>query len=416
MRLFTFTDKANHSSLVPPQKDGNRSNHFQQKWYSTFLWLHFEPTLGKVLCFVCLTAKSKGLFSESIRVEDAFTKTGFGNWKKGNVCFQKHQLCSTHEEALKNLESYSKPSIATKLCSVTEKKQEVARTALKAIFSSIVFLAQQGLALRGSDNSSGNFMELLNLRARDIQDLTSFLRRPKSYTSGEVQNELLELTAHSLLRGIASKIQEAKLYSLIVDETSDCSVREQVSLSVRIVTQSLEVEEYFLGLYETSSTSGATLTTIVLDCLQRFGLRIEDLRGQCYDGASNMSGQFKGVQAQMLKLQPKAIFVHCLNHSLNLALQETISRHPYVNELGTIVTGSPKRKAMFEELMRKENDRLLKPRPLCPTRWTVREKSILGVLHGYNKLMALLEELAGANENVSTKASGLLHQMRPSFT
>ena len=44
-----------------------------------------------------------------------------------------------------------------------------------------------------------------------------------------------------------------------------------------------------------------------------------------YDGASNMSGVHSGVQKRIRDDQPKALYVHCRNHSLNMALQDATS-------------------------------------------------------------------------------------------
>lgn len=42
--------------------------------------------------------------------------------------------------------------------------------------------------------------------------------------------------------------------------------------------------------------------------------------GQGCIGAGNMSGQFNGVQSRIRQIYPKAVFVHCASHRLNLAL------------------------------------------------------------------------------------------------
>lgn len=42
-----------------------------------------------------------------------------------------------------------------------------------------------------------------------------------------------------------------------------------------------------------------------------------------YDGACAMSGQFKGVQSEIRRIYPKAIYVHCASHSLNLTLSKS---------------------------------------------------------------------------------------------
>lgn len=50
------------------------------------------------------------------------------------------------------------------------------------------------------------------------------------------------------------------------------------------------------------------------------GVQCDVLFGQGFDGASNMSGKFNGVQAIIREQYPQAIYVHCAAHSLNLAV------------------------------------------------------------------------------------------------
>ena len=44
------------------------------------------------------------------------------------------------------------------------------------------------------------------------------------------------------------------------------------------------------------------------------------LRGQKYDGASNVMGKKSGVATILLVEQPKALVTHCQGHSLSLAV------------------------------------------------------------------------------------------------
>jgi len=408
-----------HAPHVPVQDYKNRTYKFQMIWYKTYPWIHYDPILKRVVCFTCKSATSKGLFPSDFKIEETFTKIGYCNWKNGHEGFRKHESCSVHKEAVTKLLTHNESPLPKQLCSATLKKQEEARKALKVIFTTTMFLAKQGLALRGDDSSSGNFMSLLRLRAADVTEISSWLRRTKTYTSGQIQNEILETVSYSILRNIAAKIHSAEFYSVIVDETSDCSNKEQVSISVRIATNDLEVDELFLGLYDPPSTTGEILTNVILDVLQRFDLPLDKLRGQCYDGAANMSGQFKGVQSRILDRQPKALYVHCFNHGLNLALQDTISKNNFfrdilsiVHETGTAIHGSPKRMGRFEDIMvSKQTESSVKPRPLCTTRWTVREKSIDGVLNNYAAVLEFLEELSSSNDSIASKAGGLQTQL-----
>ena len=54
------------------------------------------------------------------------------------------------------------------------------------------------------------------------------------------------------------------------------------------------------------------ISSIIQDVLIRLGLPLDNLRGQCYDGAANMSGDQKGVQSRILALQSKALLCSLL--------------------------------------------------------------------------------------------------------
>ena len=59
-------------------------------------------------------------------------------------------------------------SVSTQLSNQLASEQKCARVCLEAIFSSIRYLARQGLALRGHESNEGNFKQLLSLRALDV--------------------------------------------------------------------------------------------------------------------------------------------------------------------------------------------------------------------------------------------------------
>lgn len=287
------------------------------------------------------------LFSPSIKIEHTFILNGFKNWSRGKEKLTKHQGSRQHVDA--KYKTQEKTSIATQLDRNRKVAIEHNRTALMAIITTLKYLAKQGLA-RGITHDEGNFQELLKLRANDIPCLKTWLARPKSFTSSEAQNEILKIMSHKILRKICSEIREAHFYSLMVDETTDASTKEQVTICIRTVDDKLNPYEHFMGLYETDSTTGETISKIVLDSLLRFELSLDNLRGQCYDGGSNMKGRLQGAQSRILQLQPRAIYVHCLNHSLNLALQDSMKKVQkirdtlqYANDASVLLGKSAKR-------------------------------------------------------------------------
>ncbi|XP_071724718.1 uncharacterized protein [Rutidosis leptorrhynchoides] len=76
------------------------------------------------------------------------------------------------------------------------------------------------------------------------------------------------------------------VFCLLIDEARDESKREQMAVVLRFVDKHDYVQE----------------------------------RGQWYDGANNMRGEWNGLQALFLKDCPSAHYVHCLAHRLQLAL------------------------------------------------------------------------------------------------
>ncbi|KAJ8875202.1 hypothetical protein PR048_023097 [Dryococelus australis] len=114
-------------------------------------------------------------------------------------------------------------------------------------------------------------------------------------------------------------MEKRELFAIMVDKICAISIHEQVTFCIQSVDANLTLSEDFVGLYETPNTERKTLFGAVKDILARLDLNIENLLGQCYDGAS-ISGKFKGLQEFVADMQPKAIYVHCAAHSLNFAV------------------------------------------------------------------------------------------------
>ncbi|KAJ8867680.1 hypothetical protein PR048_031483, partial [Dryococelus australis] len=83
---------------------------------------------------------------------------------------------------------------------------------------------------------------------------------------------------NKVARNLNQHIKKNNYSALIVDDTTDNSTKEQVSVSLRHVNDDFDVFEDFTGLYETSSTTGDTLEAIIEDVLLKLVLPIEECR------------------------------------------------------------------------------------------------------------------------------------------
>lgn len=64
--------------------------------------------------------------------------------------------------------------------------------------------------------------------------------------------------------------------------------------------------------------------------LDYHGLQISRLRGQGYDGASNMRGEFNDLQKLVRDEAPYAFYVHCFAHQLQLVVASAAQCSPAI--------------------------------------------------------------------------------------
>ena len=165
--------------------------------------------------------------------ESAFISAGFNNWKDAMRSFELHRKSLCHREALIKWENHVQGvSISTQIQKQLSNEQEKARICLHKLFTSIEYLARQGLSLRGHTEIDGNFHKLLQLRSEDSPELMSWLSQRRAYTSHEIQNEMLKIMSCQIQRSILNDIQSSLCYSICAAETVDASLSEQVCTKI----------------------------------------------------------------------------------------------------------------------------------------------------------------------------------------
>ncbi len=109
-----------------------------------------------------------------------------------------------------------------------EREKAQNRAMFHRILQNLCFLALQGLALRG-DGEDSNFTQLLRLRAFDCPEVMTWVdRKTNKYTSGNMQNECLQVMALHILREVGSK---NGAHTVMADECTDVSNKEQFTVS-----------------------------------------------------------------------------------------------------------------------------------------------------------------------------------------
>ena len=153
-------------------------------------------------------------------------------------------------------------------------------------------MARQGLPLRGDGNEAdSNFNQLLLLRGIDDSKILDYLRKKTDkYNSPQIQNDIIQVMADSVSTTIPTSIQNRKYFSLMADEVTDSSNREQVVVCLRSVDEKFAAHEDFFCIEKVDSIEANVLFGVLKQVLKDMKLSLVDCRGQCYDGAANMAG------------------------------------------------------------------------------------------------------------------------------
>ncbi|XP_030939955.1 zinc finger MYM-type protein 1-like [Quercus lobata] len=161
----------------------------------------------------------------------------------------------------------------------------------------------------------------------------------------DLLSELVHIDKKEILHVIASKVRSKiredigdSKFCIIVDESCYESKGEQLALVLRFVDNDGFIQEHFIDLSHVKDIIALTLNAI----LSHHCLNIQNIHGQGYDGASNMCGEWKGLQSLVLNDCPYAYYVHCFAHRLQLALvaatSEVILIHEFFLNLNFIIT------------------------------------------------------------------------------
>lgn len=373
-------------------------------------WLIYSPKTDSIFCFCCK------LFGKQ---EIKLVNEGFNDWQHTSDNLSRHEKTSLHIGNCtnwKNLELNlkNKATIDKNLQRYYDAEKKRWYQIVVRMISVVQFLAVQGLAFRGSssrlyENNNGNFLKAIEMIGKfddvmadhinRIQQSVALKNHMPHYAGNRFQNEIISILAAQIQKYILSAIKDAKYFSVILDCTPDMGHVEQITIILRYVhiqNDEVEVRENFVGFSPAQKSTGEAFYDFLIEKLSSLKLNVNDMRGQGYDNGSNMAGKHIGLQKRILDNYPRALFMPCNAHTLNLVVNDaakvsfsTVDFFSNVSVIYNYFSGSP-----FRWQILKKHVKSLTVKQVSVTRWESRIKAIRPLRHELGEIYDSLIELA----------------------
>ncbi|XP_068329707.1 uncharacterized protein [Pyrus communis] len=274
-----------------------KKRRFVVSWFEEYDWLEYSISKDAAFCLHCYLFKIN--FSQL--GSDAFTGVGFKKWKNARECFDKHvgPIGSFHNKA-REAASYlmnQKTHIEAVVIKQSEEECMKYHLCLNASIDCTKFLLRQGLLFRGRDesvtsNNRGNYLELLQFLADHDEKIKEVVLENSpgnlKLIAPSIQKDIVNSCAFETIKAIMKEVKESKFFSIMVDESRDISTKEQMAVILRYVDNKGQVIERFVGVQHVTETTSSKLKESIDEFLKLHDLSYSNLRGQGYDGASNM--------------------------------------------------------------------------------------------------------------------------------
>ncbi|XP_046752385.1 zinc finger MYM-type protein 1-like [Diprion similis] len=368
-------------------------------------WLIYSPSAGRVYCGPCLAFGGGTQFGSA----------GFNDWKNANSRVAQHENSATHKLCILSMKERGNilGRIDQRLTAQLDDEITYWRNVLKRVAATIKALASRGLPFRGHDekfgsSNNGNYLMTLELLAEFDPFLADHISRygnpgsgRTSYMSSTICDEFIKLMADTVLHTIVSEIKSAKYFSMIVDSSPDMSHVDQLTFVIRYVQSDGSPIERFLQFFPNTGHKALEMTDAITSALNKFDIEISNCRGQSYDNAANMSGVYNGLQAHIKKLAPKAAYVPCAAHSLNLvgqsaaeSCEEACWFFGLLQEVYNFFTASTHRWEILEAQRRSKEDSKAGTstvKSLSTTRWSARADACKSLLESWHEIYTALQ-------------------------
>ncbi|XP_057695646.1 THAP domain containing 12b isoform X1 [Corythoichthys intestinalis] len=207
------------------------------------------------------------------------------------------------------------------------------RDYLRSLFELVLELAKQCVPLEtfkalDGDKASNNFQALLQYRmhAGDEALRRRFEATPVNadFLSSAQLNQLLDVCENTVREEMLMEAREGRFFSLVTDDLVDFGDDKHLPLFLRFVNQHNVVREEFLDFVSFDGDELALVERIEAQLTERWGLSMEDCRGQAHKVTGASATKMKAVAVLLMEKYPLALHMPCSRMALNIHLANSL--------------------------------------------------------------------------------------------
>lgn len=251
------------------------------------------------------------------------TEEDIKKMKERRLASSVNQLASKQDAAVEESTSVNEdePQLST------EEKEY--REYLRSLFEVVVMLGKQSMPLvTEAEVKSNGFQALLDYRmnAGDeaLRKQFDAMAVNSEYLSAAQLNQLLDVCENTVREEMLMEVRESRFFSLVTGDLVEIANEKLLPLFLRYVNQQNVLREEFLDFMSFDGDEPALVERLEAQLTDRWGLTMEDCRGQAHKATGTSTIKMKAVAVLVMEKYPLAVHMPCSHMALNIHLASSL--------------------------------------------------------------------------------------------
>ncbi|XP_039865626.1 THAP domain containing 12b [Simochromis diagramma] len=212
-------------------------------------------------------------------------------------------------------------------------EEKAFREYLRSLFEAVVMLGKQSIPLMPLKASEtelkpNNFQALLDYRmnAGDeaLKKRFEAMAVNSEYLSVTQQSQLLDICENTVREEMLMEVRESRFFSLVTGDLVEFANEKHLPLFLRFVNQQNVLREEFLDFVPFDGDEPALVERLEAQLTDRWGLSMEDCRGQAHKATGISTTKMKAVAILLMEKYPLALHMPCSHMALNIHLANSL--------------------------------------------------------------------------------------------